>query len=212
MAGVEGLGNVGAGKLNDNALLALAGVLGVLEPQGLVVAKVAALLLDQRQRVLEQRQRLEKELDKVAVDGGRLDQRVVGREGGHPLGRQRIGLLALDAQRRRGQDQVALVEARGPLQRRVHEAGVDARHLGEHIGEVRAVEVKRVGVRVAVGVLLLGLLEAEALDEASELVDGSGSHGRDGVETIGRGRKRVSRVEATSRSGGWVERDRRAER
>ena len=185
MAGVKRLGNIGTGKLDNNALLALAGILRVLETKCLVVAKVAALLLNQRQRVLEQRQWLEKELHKVAVDRRCLDKRVVGWEGGHPLGRQCIGLLTLDTQRRRRQDQVALVEAGRPLQRRVDETGIDACDLGKDVGEMGAVEVKGVGVWVAVGILLLGLPEAEALDQAGELVDGGGCHWRGCVVPAG---------------------------
>lgn len=71
-----------------------------------------------------------------------------------PLGGQFGGLLALDPQRRGGQDHVALVERLGPLDGGVDDGRVHARHLVQQRGDVRAVDVDGVHGRVAVGELL----------------------------------------------------------
>jgi hypothetical protein len=94
-----------------------------------------------------------------------------------PLLGELVGLLALDPERRRGKDEVALVETLSPRQSGVDYLGVDAADVGEDVGEVGAVEVERIELGVAVGVLFGDGVEAHAADLLRELLHG----GREGT-------------------------------
>ena len=93
---------------------------------------------------------------------------------GNPLLRQLSGLLALDPQGRRSENQVSLVARLRPLQRGVDDGLVDPSHFMEQRRQVRAIDVEGVHGGVAVG-------------EGLELINGKRARRFRGRGGIGRG-------------------------
>ncbi len=178
VAGVEGLGDVGRAELDDHALAALAGVLGIPQAVELVVPELAAALLDHGDDGLHDRGGADEEGHEVARDGGLLEEGIIVGKLVAPLLDELVGLLALDAEGGGGEDEVALVEGRGPLQGAVDDLGVDGGDVGEDVGEVGAVEVEGVELGVAVGVLVGDGVEAHAVDSLGELLHVGADKGR----------------------------------
>lgn len=203
MASVEGLSNVGGGELDDDALLALAGVLGVLETVGLVETVLGALGVDQGNDGVDEGRGLDEEAEMDLADGGlgeegigvgelwsrervlagvakrkrNVNHRIAYLDNmylGSPLLGELVRLLALYPEGGDGEGHVALLETGSPSQVGVDERSVDARDLGENVGQMGAVEVHKVQLGVVLGELGLDGVEAEAVDLLDQLVNGSG--------------------------------------
>jgi hypothetical protein len=82
----------------------------------------------------------------------------------NPLLGKLVGLLALDAESRGCQDEVALIETSSPLEIGVYDATVDAGYVVKDIGQMGAVEIERVDGGVAVRIRRSRLCERQTLD------------------------------------------------
>jgi len=189
VAGVEGLRDVRGGEFDDDALLALAGVFGIAQTEVYVATEIGAVREDRRDDGLDEGRGPDEPVEEVARVYRLVDERVVvwelqavrivhawkGRRGAmqtHLLGPllcELVELLALQPERRCGQDKVALFE-RGPQDVGEDDLGVDTGDLSENVGDVGAVQMIGIDGGVAVWVLFRHRVEGQALDVLGELV------------------------------------------
>jgi hypothetical protein len=189
VTGVERLGNVGRGELDNHLLLVRARVGGVVETKVGVETVLGGVLEDRGKDEFGERVRLEEEADKGLFGDGREDEGGLGELQAESvaykacrwmewylfldLDGKSVRLLALDTQSRDGQHEIAVFQNLGPLQQRVDLLSRKTSDGSEQLGNVCAVDVDLVVCRECDQLgKLRDLVETKGLDRSSELLHG----------------------------------------